>query len=119
MLESSRLNRFRHAQTDSETLRKIWIFDPESTGFCLGIDGILTRIRHGPAVGPAVGPAAGRNFGGSVLQFGSSRLLGAWPRMLGPCSEILEKLLRNAGAWLCLTSKFGAFDKQLGLGTGC
>ena len=32
-LELSELNRFRHAQIDSETLRKIWIFDPDPTGF--------------------------------------------------------------------------------------
>ena len=32
-LELSELNRFRHAQIDSETLREIWIFDPDPTGF--------------------------------------------------------------------------------------
>ena len=32
-LELSELKRFRHAQIDSETLRQIWIFDPDPTGF--------------------------------------------------------------------------------------
>ena len=32
-LEMSELKRFRHAQIDSDTLRKIWIFDPDPTGF--------------------------------------------------------------------------------------
>ena len=32
-LELSELKRFRHAQIDSETLGKIWIFDPDPTGF--------------------------------------------------------------------------------------
>ena len=32
-LEQSELNRFRHAQIDSETLSKIWIFDLDPTGF--------------------------------------------------------------------------------------
>ena len=32
-LELSELNRFRHAQIDSETLGKIWISDPDPTGF--------------------------------------------------------------------------------------
>ena len=41
----SKLNRFRHAQTDSETLKKI-DFDPDPTGFCLGSDTILTRMRQ-------------------------------------------------------------------------
>ena len=32
-LELSELNRFRHAQIDSETLRRIWISGPDPTGF--------------------------------------------------------------------------------------
>ena len=32
-LEMSELNRFRHAQIDSETLGKKLIFDPDPTGF--------------------------------------------------------------------------------------
>ena len=47
MLELSELDRFRHAQTDSETFKKIWIFVSESTGFCLGSDADLTQIRRG------------------------------------------------------------------------
>ena len=31
-LEMNELKRFRHAQIDSETLRKIWIFHPDPTG---------------------------------------------------------------------------------------
>ena len=37
MLELSELNRFRHAQTDPETLRKKMIFDPDPTGFDLDL----------------------------------------------------------------------------------
>ena len=33
-LEMSELKRFRHAQIDSETLRKIWIFDRDLTRIC-------------------------------------------------------------------------------------
>ena len=33
MLELSELNRFRHPQMDSETLKQIWIFDLDPTGF--------------------------------------------------------------------------------------
>ena len=47
-----------------------------------------------PAFGPAErkGGAPAR----SVLPEGS-RLLGAWPRVLGDCSEKLENLLRDFG----------------------
>ena len=31
--ELSKLDRFLYAQIDSETLRKIWIFDPDPAGF--------------------------------------------------------------------------------------
>ena len=60
---------------------------------------IEAQIKGGVLANPAFGPAE-RNGGGSAVLPEGSRLLGAWPRMLGPCSEFSEKMLRNSGPWI-------------------
>ena len=55
---------------------------------------------------PAFG-AAERKGGSSAGRGEGSRLLGAWPRLLGTCSHFLEKLLRDFECWASTCWVFG------------